>query len=419
MSFPNTVAATPPNFVQGSGPYNIGNVRYAPMEDSAATKINMWHSTDAGVTWTKLDTAHAPTLSTTEPIGSVTDGTNIYVVYNSGNFVAVTPFNTSTGLWGTPTVTTVEKLVDDEFCGVAFRASDLKLVIAGGFASLAQGGHKRCGYFLFDTVALTNNALTRIGGTNAGDTNDWILFGTSKDAKGFTWFLFYDGTPNATRNLVSQSLADAANVLGTLQTVDTITKAASDSTFISLACDGNNLLAVWWPDDTANKASMFESPSGNGGVASWGARQTATIPNSGTFIDAMYGAIISPGVYVVVMASDDGVNMTINYFLDFGSGFQPQTPFGFGTLGVGVFSTNFIVAQPIAPGKFGFLMGANSDAFYWEFSPAFSTRPPINVGAVMILPDASKGVLCRFGRVSRCRDGSSIVVNSKVLVRMP
>jgi len=378
MAFPNLVSAA--NFVELSsgGPYEISAGRvYQPAFNLAATLVQMWKSMDSGVTWAKVGSDQA--CGTGGSMSSATDGTKIFVLSSNAaqTFQQVSVFDTGSDTWTSTTVTTNALKASNPASGMAYRASDRQLIVAAPVQAFQFAvDDTRCGYFLFDAVALTWGPWIRCGSTVADPGVAWNVFSVLQGSGSTFWFLFLQepsSVSGGTRNVVIQSLA--GSVLGGLTTIATHSDASAVSFLNPGFSDGVHAIIAWQPDNTVNQVNVLEAP-----VSSM-AFGTQTIAVAGGFtLDGFAVMCSAVAGFVLFLASDNGVTFPVDYYVDSGFGFGAKT-------NLGSQHVNFLFANKIASQPWGIII--NGSTFYWQLVGA---PPPPPVPAVPTSQLAFMGV---------------------------
>jgi hypothetical protein len=321
-TFPVTVTANASiesNF-NNVAPILAGTTRYLPMNDFSTPSVCIFSSTDSGATWNRINQAGEPIVDNTEGgFASAFDGTRIWIYsYNTGRTNSqITAFNTSTNLWEVTTVLTIQAGSGNQL-GMRFRVATGELVCLGNFASLANAGFQRAGYFLFNTTTLTAASLIPCGFIGA-QTNDWLA---SQVVQGNAMMhLLYFVTPQVTggtRSIVQQALSNA-NALGGLQTIDSFTDASGLSTPANFRGDGDgtNVSVVWQPVSFGTTVNVFQGAS---------AITITFTPFTLTLTDTNFDTIAiiintHQNATFVVTTTDDGTNGYLNNATNSGSGY--------------------------------------------------------------------------------------------------
>ena len=378
MPFPNTV--TNVDIVNHGlpGPWLAPNgARYLVL-DAGGGDIDIWKSTDLGVTWAVVDVANSPLQTIT---ASVLNGSRIYAIGND-TFTAVdnlrvSVFNTATDLWESSTLNPNANSGDTgRFLSVVFRSSDSQLVIAGTPLSLKVGGLLRTGYLLFDTGALTFSAWVRTGETGASTLTwecDAILQGVGE--VDFLFFSYVAPSNTGIRAIWRQPLSDAG-ALGAKVQIGTITDGGASNVTPYGFSDGVNAVVVWVPTNLAPLAMAVWS----GPVSTWAlVSQSLNAPNTETEIDDV-AAIQSPTAGLVVFFATTAPGFAGNFWISTDVGGGLSVPSLLGTIPFWNSGTDSLWANAlggVAP-PWGIVIWNVSDAtYYWETSATPPPPPPV------------------------------------------
>jgi hypothetical protein len=401
-TFPVTITAASlfAPFEKG-GPFLVSGRRYVLLTDFVTLKIFM--SADGGATWNEQDTVNEPTTGNTGTAfttATMDASGNIWMAHQdaSNSFIQFSAFNTTTNTWGANVVTAAITFGGNA-CGMEFRPTDSKLVLIGNDTALNDAGvNERLGYALFDTVGLTISGFTACGFVGAAST-DWtagfVVRGTGM------MHLFMSSQPHGvaggTRTFVQQALSDG-NVLGPLQTIDTVTDATGNTlNSFPASSDGTTVLCSWLP--TTLSPGLVRVFKGTSAATITFTAQTlnfTAFPN----VDSQR-LVWNSGTAYVFTLMDDGVNGYVQQAVDTGGGFGSIS-----TVNTLLGDPNIFNLNVNAFGAIPWGMYFVGSAFYIEFTGSGSSGSialfPMSLNSgranVVILPDA--GIDCGRDRIN-------------------
>lgn len=368
------------------GPWLAPNgARYVVL-DNGGGGLDVWKSTDAGVTWNIMDPLGIPAQTIT---ASILVGSIIYAVGNNtfptADRLMVSAFDTATDTWQSSTICGTASSADTgRFVSVQFRSLDSKLVIAGTPLSLTIGGLLRTGYILFDTVGLTFGVWIRTGETGA-TPESWECVATipGSGEQDFILVSYTDsggGARSGTRSVWRQSLLDGG-VLNPKVLIDTITDAGLTAVTPMAFSDGTNAVIVWAPTNLNPLAMTVWT----GPVSTWAlASQALNAPNTETSIDAV--AAVQVGSTITIFLATTGLPFTGNFWTATGPAGGLVAPVALGTIGP---PSAFWNSQPdslwanvlggAAPPWGIVIWNVADNTYYWEAAAGPGPAPSIVV----------------------------------------
>lgn len=356
MAFPNLVTAAALLTESTAGPYEIspGTV-YQPLTNNAVTLVQMWKSTDSGVTWAKVGIDPSCGFGG-GAVSSCTDGGKIYVLSVDPTllFEQISIFDTTTDTW-TSTTVTGNAVQASNVAAIGYRASDKQLIVTAPVVAFQFAANDiRCGYFLFDAAAHTWGPWTRCGFTMADPGVAWNVFSVLQGSGNAFWFVFLKGPavlPNGIYSVVIQSLT--GNALGPLTTIASNATIAPNVAFLKQGfSDGIHAIVAWQPDNSIQSLTVLEAPVGTMAFTS------QIVSAAAGFIIEDWAVMCSTAAgFVLFIASDNGVSFPVDYYVDSGMGFAAKT-------NLGSHAVNVILANKITSQPWGIVI--NGSTFYWQ-----------------------------------------------------
>lgn len=371
--------------------FNIGSSLYAFVLD--ANQIQVWLSTDAGVTWNEQDSAGRPNTNSSGTPGFATDGTILYAVYtNTSNVMAVSQFDTSSNLWTTTTVTTNSPNPADTYVG--YRAVDFTLIVYGAPDSLQIIGpplQQRIGVFLFDTSALTFTNWVQSSGSIVTDDTVWdpvaVLQGNGNEFILISVQSFLTGFPGA--SFLWYQTFNGSTPSSVIQ-IDT---APTDDIFWQSAkSNGSELVVAWQTNQsgTPQDLNVWKSPTAPIGWALGAISATGPINGWAQEIDA-------DGTINLLLSITVGGNSPFLQYQDAGAGFGlPSTVLPNFAWFVGATAQ----INSSTPG-WGIQFVATGGIFYLASTVISVITGLLSSAGLQFAPIPSIGAVCRFGRDKR------------------
>lgn len=378
--------------------------------------LQVWKSTDSGLTWTEMDSVNEPVVSRSTINGNIDaccDGAVIYgFSYNTGvPQPQISLFDTGTDTWG---VTVLGNLLPHGFQAVnsislVYRASNNQIV---GLGSNSFGTSFTSGcYFVFDIGSLLFTHGWVVCGPSAvsNDVNTSqysACYGASKTI--FTFTVFLTGGLGTNPTVFYQTLSDT-NVLSGVVMLDA--NPASTSLVIpTVQSDGTNVVITWMSDFGLhpNRLWIYESLAS----ALSFVKQIVTVPPANT----AYTVVISGVYYCFLIGNADNL---LYLGADAGAGFGVFTALGStgGSAGAGL-----IVAFPLTFAAVGLM---TTDSSIVDFGTFVTPIPPVTPSPIAIIANGggNTGVLpvslpdpqlhCKWHRPATCDRNNRVIMSMK------
>jgi hypothetical protein len=365
------------------GPMEVGGKIYSLL--NGTTTFIVYESSDAGLTWTRMDSGGEPTGTGLVNWAVCTDGSSmLYVVYPDASFDLVyVPFNTLSGTWGSLVNTSNTSIAVFQ---VAYRASDTSLIICVQESDIDTNLQ-----YCIATIGGSASGLSNCS-NNAGSsyTSCWgIVPGAAAD---LVWFVFNQVPVTAgTQLLQIQSLTATALGAVTNLSSGTAPGGLDKYGFAAAFSDGTTIAMAWSQFSSSANVQVLEAPTSTMVFVA------KTVPTPASSIKS-FSVLSSVGIGVLLLFGLN--NNTMIFAEDSGGGFGAFT-----VLTSAPFSGSLIYPNVLVPASktgWSIIFTESSGVYYLAgILPAIAavSFAPISAG-VTNLP--SMGALCRYASLKRC-----------------
>lgn len=265
------------------GPYYIGtNIYMVLVPTSGAGSLEMWKSTDAGATWTEVDAAHRPAVSTLQLASCIPSSATVFTVISvdsTSSHPIFNTFNTATDLWGVnsiggtmtfgrwslgivpnlgPNYTT-----GGTGLGGAVRSDGSIVAVWDGAENVAARSRCRSNFQVFAAGAwLANSVLCGLNGQTNDDASCTMIKGAADRIHVF--FVEYNGKTLQTTCIKSDnSVVAAAQVVAGIFDPGANTNHCLQESVGQAAFDGTSEIAVPYKDTNGNPHVLTATSADN------------------------------------------------------------------------------------------------------------------------------------------------------------